>query len=104
MDKTIIYKINDMLTQENENFINLKIITKGFPIEEKVLYDQNGQWNDDINTLEIDDNLKARLNEFLEDNNKRLIIDLLDENDTYYTDSYKLKIKVENLEIIDNYS
>lgn len=104
MDKTIIYKINDMLTQENENFINLKIITKGFPIEEKVLYDQNGQWTENINTLEIDDNLKARLNEFLEDNNKRLIIDLLDENDTYYTDSYKLKIKVENLEIIDNYS
>ena len=103
MDKTIIYKINDMLTQDNELYINIKIITKGFPIEEKVLYDNNGQWTDEINTLEIDDNLKNRLNDFLDDNNKRLIIDLLEENDTYYTEYYKLKIKVENLEIIDNY-
>lgn len=103
MDKTIIYKINDMQTQDNDIFINLKIITKGFPIEEKVLYDQNGQWIEKIDTLEIDDNLKMRIADFLEDNNKRLIIDILEESDTYYTDKYKLKIKVENLEILDNY-
>lgn len=104
MDKTIIYKINDNLTQDDENFITLKIITKGFPIEEQVLYDNKGRWTENINTLEIDDNLKTRLQEFLEDNNKRLIIDLLEENDIYYTEKYKLKIKVENLEITDNYS
>ena len=47
MDKTIYYKIYD--TTNNDANILMKISTTGFPIEEKIEYDVDGNWASQIN-------------------------------------------------------
>ena len=99
MDKTVYYNIYD--TINSGVTILLKISTKGFPIEEKIEYDVDGKWLSEININ--DKNLKDRLNSLLEDNNIRLIMDLLEEDDKYYNNRYKLRLSVQKVEIIDDY-
>lgn len=99
MDKTIYYKIYD--TTNNDANILMKISTKGFPIEEKIEYDVDGNWASQINIT--DKNFNDRLNMLLEDNNIRLIMDLLQEDDKYYNNKYKLRLSVQRVKIVDNY-
>lgn len=99
MDKTIYYKISDTTNDDEE--MMMKISTKGFPIEEKIEYDVGGNWVEEFET--DDQNLKGRLNSLLEDNNIRLIMDLLQEDDEYYNNKYNLRLCVQRLEVIDDY-
>ncbi|MDO5824892.1 MAG: hypothetical protein BZ137_06145 [Methanosphaera sp. rholeuAM130] len=99
MDKTIYYKIYD--TTNNDVNILLKISTKGFPIEEKIEYDIDGNW---VEEMTINDkNFKNRLEALLEDNNIRLIMDLLEDDDKYYNNKYKIRLSVQRVEKIDNF-
>lgn len=100
MDKTIYYEIED--TSLDQSQVLLKISTKGFPIEESIEYDYNGNWVESLNS-DYDENFQIRLTKLLDDNNIRLIMDLLEQDDVYYNDKYKLRITVKNLEIVDNY-
>jgi hypothetical protein len=99
MDKNVYYKIYD--TTNNDVNILLKISTKGFPIEETIEYEVDGNWTEKININ--DKHFTDRLNALLEDNNIRLIMDLLEEDDKYYNNKYKLKLSVQRVEKIDNY-
>ena len=98
MDKIIYYNVFD--TTNNDESIMMKISSLGFPIEEKIEYENNGSWAENIS---LDENFNQRLTSLLDDNNIRLIMDLLQEDDEFYNNKYKIRLTVTRLEINDDY-
>lgn len=103
MDKIVYYNIQDKSDDNSTNQI-VKISTIGFPVEETIEYDDGGDFTQDVNSLNINDSFKERINALVNDNNLMLILDLLSENDVYYNDEHNIKIKVESLEKVDDYN
>lgn len=111
MDKIAEYQIQDMQNPENKISVTIKITTIGFPVDEKLEYEQEGEWYEDITKisrtyedldLEVEwENFQSRLLSFLSDGNLRIILDIIDENDTYYNDKYKLETDVLSVKIKD---
>ncbi|WP_294967301.1 hypothetical protein [uncultured Methanosphaera sp.] len=109
MDKIIHYSIIDMLSQNNEISVSIRITTKGFPVEEKLEYHNAGKWSEDISTIsrvyndthiqEQWGNFQSRLLSFLDDGNMRVILDIMGASDEYYSEKYKLKVIVNSLDI-----
>lgn len=95
MDKTIIYEITANDTKEKSI---IKIATTGFPITEKIEYQEENTWSSKPVT---ENNIK--LDEILEDNNIRLIMDVMQQHDKYYINNYNTTIEVVNAEIVDDY-
>ncbi|MBE6493533.1 MAG: hypothetical protein E7Z84_02850 [Methanosphaera stadtmanae] len=111
MDKIVHYSIKDMLTVESDISVSIRITTKNFPVDEILEYHNAGKWTKDISTISRvyndDDtqkewmNYQSRLLSFLDEGNMRVIMDIMDKNDEYFSDKYKLKVLVENVDIID---
>ena len=95
MDKTIIYEITANDTKEKTV---IKIATTGFPITEKIEYQEENTWKNKPTTQN-----KTILDEILEDNNIRLIMDVMQQHDKYHINKYNTTIEVVNAEIIDDY-
>ncbi len=109
MDKTIHYTINDKIEQSSDISISIRITTEDFPVIETLEYHNAGKWTDDINSLSRVyndtqqqkqwENFQKRLLEFLSNDNMRIIMDIMKESDTYYSDEYKLTVKVNSVDI-----
>lgn len=104
MDKTIEYKITDELYPEIS--VIVKITTIGFPVDEKLEYGYDGIFYDDITKVPKDavdsdiwDGFTSRLLPFLDDANLRIILDIMQLNDTYMCDKYKLIVDVISAQI-----
>lgn len=111
MDKIVEYQIQDMQNEENKISVTIKITTIGFPVEETLEYEQEGEWYEDITKIsrkyeDLDlqnewENFQSRLLSFLSDGNLRIILDIIDENDSYYNAKYNLKTDVLTAQIKD---
>ncbi|MBR0471904.1 MAG: hypothetical protein IJI98_04320 [Methanosphaera sp.] len=111
MDKIVHYSIVDKLSSGNVISVSIRITVKGFPVSEILEYHNEGKWSQDISTIsrtyndgEIQeqwDNFKSRLLSFLDDDNMRIIMDIMTDDDEYYSNKYKLNVIVTSFEIID---
>lgn len=104
VDKIIEYKITDELCPEIS--VVVKITTIGFPVDEKLEYGCDGIFYDDITKVPKDafdgdiwDGFTSRLLLFLDDANLRIILDIMQLNDTYMCDKYKLIVDVISAQI-----
>lgn len=111
MDKIVHYSIIDKLSSDDVISVSIRITVKGFPVSEVLEYHNEGKWSEDIsnvtrtyNDTEVQEqwsNFQSRLLSVLDDGNMRVIMDIMTSDDEYYSDKYKLKIKVTSYEIID---
>ncbi|OED30775.1 hypothetical protein [Methanosphaera sp. WGK6] len=105
MDKIVYYSIEDMLSRSRNLSLSIRITTQGFPVNETVEYQNNNEWSEYINTINKENtneksiNFKSRVESLLDDDNIRVIMDIMKNYDEYYSDEYKLKIIVNSLEI-----
>lgn len=109
MDKTIEYQIKDMQNPKDKISITIKITTIGYPVDETLEFEHEGEWYTDITQVNrnYEDNqlqqeweaFQSRLLPFLNDGNLRIILDIMEENDTYYSDKYKLQVDVTSAHI-----
>ena len=97
MDKAIIYEIT---TNDTKEKTVIKITTTGFPITEKIEYQEENRWTNNP----ITENNTTQLDKILEDNNIRLIMDVMQQHDKYYINKYNTTVEVVNAEIVDDYA
>lgn len=111
MDKIVHYSIKDGLSQSDDLSVVLRITTIGFPVAEKLEYQSSGKWSEDISTIsrmytdtnhkEHWEHFQSRLLSFLSDGNMRVIMDIMGQSDSYYSEKYKLNVLVNSVEITE---
>ncbi|WP_455645683.1 hypothetical protein [Methanosphaera sp.] len=105
MDKIVYYSIEDKLSQNENIVLSIRITTQGFPVNETLEYQNNSEWSEDIHVIYEETtneqliNFKSRVQSLLDDDNMRVIMDIMKNDDEYYSNEYKLKIIVNSLEI-----
>ncbi len=111
MDKIVHYSIKDRLSLDNVISVSIRITVKNFPVSEVLEYHNEGKWSEDISTInriyndsEIQqqwDNFQSRLLSFLNDDNMRIIMDIMTSDDKYYSNKYNLEVEVTSYELLD---
>lgn len=109
MDKRVYYSIKDMLAKDNGIVVPVVITTIGYPVSETLEYFDDDACSEDISIIDniykgsdLEEswfNYKSRLLSFLDDNNMRVIMDIMRESDEYYCDEYKLRVIVNSVDI-----
>lgn len=99
MDKLVYYSVFDCSGSES---ISFRIMVRGFPVVELLEFDVGGVWVSDESSLGIlEDGFRGSLLSFLDDDNMRIILDIMADGDVFVSGRYSLRIVVDSLEILD---
>ena len=111
MDKIVHYSINDKLSLDDVISVSIRITVKDFPVSEILEYHNEGKWSKDVSTItrtyndskiqEQWGNFQSRLLSFLDDGNMRVIMDIMTDDDKYYSKKYNLEVIVTAYERLD---
>lgn len=111
MDKIVHYSIKDKLSAEDVISVSIRITVNDFPVSEILEYHNEGKWSKDISTItrtyndtEVQEqwgNFQSRLLSFLDDGNMRVIMDIMVDDDKFYSRKYNLEVVVTSFEILD---
>lgn len=111
VDKIVHYSIVDRLSSSDKISVSIRISVMNFPIVETLEYHNEGKWLEDIANIDRTykdedtqkqwDSFKSRLLALLDDDNMRVIMDIMSEDDVYYSRKYNLEIIVNSFDIID---
>ena len=96
MDKIIEYKITDELCPEISVVVKITTLEYGC---DGIFYDDITKVPKDAFDGDIWDGFTSRLLPFLDDANLRIILDIMQLNDTYMCDKYKLIVDVISAQI-----
>lgn len=110
MDRIVHYSINDKLSKNSDLSVTIRITTIGFPVAETLEYQCSGKWSEDVTTIgrlyndtnpDEWESFQSRLLPFLDDGNMRVIMDIMNTGDIYYSDKYKLEVTVNSVDITE---
>ena len=111
VDKVVYYSIVDRLSSGDKISVSIRICVRDFPVVETLEYHNGGKWLEDVGGIDRTyndvlvqkqwDNFKSRFLALLDDDNMRVIMDIMCVDDVYYSRKYNLDIIVNSLDIID---
>lgn len=99
MDKLTYFNVFDC---NGDCELSFRICVRGFPVVELLEFDVDGVWSRDVSGLEgvISADFKSRLLSFLDDDNMRIILDIMGNGDVFVSRKYSLKVVVDYLELL----
>lgn len=111
MDKIVHYSIKDKLSVDDVISVSIRITVKNFPVTEILEFHNEGKWSsNDISTIsrmynDTDvhnqwENFQSRLLSFLDDGNIRVIMDIMQADDKYYSSKYNIEVIVTSYELL----
>lgn len=99
MDKLTYFNVFDC---NGDCELSFRICVRGFPVVELLEFDVDGVWSRDVSGLEgvISADFKSRLLSFLDDDNMRIILDIMGNGDVFVSRKCSLKVVVDYLELL----